>query len=186
MQKAGKIEKLSLGDIRNTTKDNCAKLIDAISSVVDRNLGISCSVVSISHSYEYKVLISNKTSSVQTETREKPGNTLRKTDEPTELHLFTYEKLKESAKFNHGKYRGKLYGSIKLCECDKIYPVLIVLEQESALHAMEKNRLNALSAMEIKNVYHVMELELTHAQIVRATEIVQNVMMDGTPAMSDM
>lgn len=64
MQKAGKIEKLSLGDIRNTTKDNCAKLIDAISSVVDRNLGMSCSVVSISHSYEYKVLISNKTSSV--------------------------------------------------------------------------------------------------------------------------
>lgn len=51
---------------------------------------------------------------------------------------------------------------------------------------MEKNRLNALPAMEIKNVYHVMELELTHAQIVRATEIVQNVMMDGTPAMSDM
>jgi hypothetical protein len=51
---------------------------------------------------------------------------------------------------------------------------------------MEKNRLNALSAMEIKNVYHVMELELTHAQIVRATEIVQNVMMDGTPAMSVM
>ena len=68
----------------------------------------------------------------------------------------------------------------------QIYPVLIVLEQESALHAMEKNRLNALSAMEIKNVYHVMELELTHAQIVRATEFVQNVMMDGTPAMSDM
>ena len=113
------MKKLSLGDIRNTTKDNCAKLIDAISSVVDRNLGMSCSVVSISHSYEYKVLISNKTSSVQTETREKTGNTLRKTDEPTELHLFTYEKLKESAKFNHGKYRGKLYGSIKLCECDK-------------------------------------------------------------------
>ena len=51
---------------------------------------------------------------------------------------------------------------------------------------MEKNRLNALSAMEIKNVYHAMELELTHARIVRAMEIVLNVMMDGTPAMSVM
>ena len=84
-----------------------------ISSVVDRNLGMSCSVVSISHSYEYKVLISNKTSSVQTETREKPGNTLRKTDEPTELHLCTYEKLKESAKINHGKYRQNRYADLQ-------------------------------------------------------------------------
>ena len=66
-----------------------------------------------------KIQIGDTIEFSQTETREKPGNTLRKTDEPTELHLFTYEKLKESAKFNHGKYRGKLYGSIKLCECDK-------------------------------------------------------------------
>ena len=34
MQKTGKIEKLSIGDIRNTTKDNCTKLIDAIGAVV--------------------------------------------------------------------------------------------------------------------------------------------------------
>ena len=47
MQKTGKIEKLSIGDIRNTTKDNCTKLIDAIGAVVDRNLGMSCSVVSV-------------------------------------------------------------------------------------------------------------------------------------------
>ena len=119
MQKTGKIEKLSIGDIRNTTKDNCTKLIDAIGAVVDRNLGMSCSVVSVNHSYEYKILITNKTSSVQLETKEKPGNTLRKTNEPTELHFFTYEKLKESAKLNHGKYRGKLYGTIELCKCDK-------------------------------------------------------------------
>lgn len=101
--------------MRSTTKDNCIKLIDAIGAVVDRNLGMSCSVVSVNHSYEYKVLITNKTSSVQLETKEKPGNTLRKTNEPTELHVFTYEKLKESAKLNHGKYRGKLYGTIELC-----------------------------------------------------------------------
>lgn len=119
MQKAGKIEKLSLEDIRSTTKDNCIKLIDAIGAVVDRNLGMSCSVVSVNHSYEYKILITNKTSSVQLETKEKPGNTLRKTNEPTELHFFTYEKLKESAKLNHGKYRGKLYGTIELSKCDK-------------------------------------------------------------------
>ena len=91
MQKTGKIEKLSIGDIRNTTKDNCTKLIDAIGAVVDRNLGMSCSVVSVNHSYEYKILITNKTSSVQLETKEKPGNTLRKTNEPTELHFFTYD-----------------------------------------------------------------------------------------------
>ena len=60
MQKTGKIEKLSIGDIRNTTKDNCTKLIDAIGAVVDRNLGMSCSVVSVNHSYEYKVLIKTK------------------------------------------------------------------------------------------------------------------------------
>lgn len=53
MQKAGKIEKLSLEDIRSTTKDNCIKLIDAIAAVVDSNLGMSCSVVSVNHSYEY-------------------------------------------------------------------------------------------------------------------------------------
>lgn len=70
MQKTGKIEKLSIGDIRNTTKDNCTKLIDAIGAVVDRNLGMSCSVVSVNHSYEYKILITNKTSSVQLETKE--------------------------------------------------------------------------------------------------------------------
>lgn len=69
MQKTGKIEKLSIGDIRNTTKDNCTKLIDAIGAVVDRNLGMSCSVVSVNHSYEYKILITNKTSSVQLETK---------------------------------------------------------------------------------------------------------------------
>ena len=73
MQKAGKIEKLFLGDIRSTTKDNCIKLIDAIGLVVDRNLGKSCSVVSLNHSYEYKMLITNKTSFVQLETKEKPG-----------------------------------------------------------------------------------------------------------------
>ena len=57
MQKTGKIEKLSIGDIRNTTKDNCTKLIDAIGAVVDRNLGMSCSVVSVNHSYEYKIQV---------------------------------------------------------------------------------------------------------------------------------
>lgn len=36
MQKTGKIEKLSIRDIRNTTKDNCTKLIDAIGAVVER------------------------------------------------------------------------------------------------------------------------------------------------------
>ena len=83
------------------------------------DLGVSCSIVSIIHSYEYKLLILNKTSAVQLETKEKPGNTLRKTEEPTELLFFTYEKLKESAALDYGKYRGKLYGSITSNECNK-------------------------------------------------------------------
>lgn len=118
MHKSGTIETLSLGDIRSSTKDNCSKLIEAISIVVKRNLNMSCSIVSVVSSYEYKILISSKTSSVQLEKKEKPGNTLQKSTEPTELHFFTYDQLKKSAKQNHGKYRGKLYGTIQLCECD--------------------------------------------------------------------
>lgn len=186
MQKTGKIEKLSIGDIRNTTKDNCTKLIDAIGAVVDRNLGMSCSVVSVNHSYEYKILITNKTSSVQLETKEKPGNTLRKTNEPTELHFFTYEKLKESAKLNHGKYRGKLYGTIELCKCDKTISCPDCDGTGICSSCDGENKLYAQFAMEIRNVYLAMELELIPARIAMAMEIAQNAMMVGILATSAM
>lgn len=120
MQKSGSIKNLSLESIRSTTNNNCAQLVDAISSVVDCNLGKSSTVVSIFHRYEYKANVSHKASDICLDKKEVPGKTLEKKDEPTELHLFTYERLKKTAIAEGNRtYRGKLYGTIELCSCDK-------------------------------------------------------------------
>lgn len=60
------------------------------------------------------------------------------------------------------------------------------MELESVLHAMEKNKLYAQFAMEIRNVYLAMELELIPARIAMAMEIAQNAMMVGILATSAM
>ena len=68
----------------------------------------------------------------------------------------------------------------------KQYPAPIVMELESVLHAMEKNKLYAQFAMEIRNVYLAMEQELIPARIAMAMEIAQNAMMVGILATSAM
>lgn len=68
----------------------------------------------------------------------------------------------------------------------KQYLAPIVMELESVLHAMEKNKLYAQFAMEIRNVYLAMELELIPARIAMAMEIAQNAMMVGILATSAM
>lgn len=118
LTKAQDLKYISLAKIKSSTTNNCKELINAISVAVNKKLASNCSVVSIQHSVEVKAIIKNKTAKVQIENKEEPGSNLIKTNEPKELHYFSYENLKKAAKLNNGVYRGKLYATIETNTCN--------------------------------------------------------------------
>ena len=119
-QRSGSLE-ISLENLREITVDssNNTNILDAIRKALNSNLW-GCSINSISHTYELKAKITNKTSEVELTEKEKSGDTLKRTNEPSQLQYFTYEQLKKSATFRKGKYRGKLYGTVKLFSCNRL------------------------------------------------------------------
>lgn len=118
LYKARNITSLSLEQINSFTKNDCARLVEEISKVVDKKLNSSCTIKSISHSVEIKVSIKNETANVKLKQREIPGTSLRRREEPADLHSFTYDQLKAVAKKKGDTYQGLLYGSVKNHICD--------------------------------------------------------------------
>ena len=117
--KSHQLTSLSLEEIKSSTANHSKQLLEAISKAVDMNLASSCKVISISHNVELKARIINTTSIVKLEELEKPGNTLVYKDEPKDLQMFSYEKLKQDSILKSGVYRGKLYGTIESYSCDE-------------------------------------------------------------------
>lgn len=111
---------MSLEDIKKVSVRNCEQLVELLGEIVDQDIKNLCSVVNITHFDGYKIRVKNKEASVGQSVEEEPGNKLKRTEEPTELQYFTYEQLKKSAHYSDGYYRGKLYGTIELCSCEKI------------------------------------------------------------------
>ena len=118
LQKSNSISQLSLAKIRSYMAGNSKELIDAIGKVVNKNLVSSCSVISIVHTWEVKTKITERTSKVILEQKEKPGESLVHKDEPKDLHEFSYEDLKAYGVKANGVYSGILCGTIEDHPCE--------------------------------------------------------------------
>ena len=118
LQKSNSISQLSLAKIRSYMAGNSKELIDAIGKVVNKNLVSSCSVISIVHTWEVKTKITERTSKVILEQKEKPGESLVHKDEPKDLHEFSYEDLKAYGVKANGVYSGIRCGTIEDHPCE--------------------------------------------------------------------
>lgn len=117
LKDSGKIQNLSLDEVRTSTKENCKHLIRAIEKVLRTSLFSSCQIISIDNGDELKTVIHKEYSKVSTYKKEVPDNKLQVREEPKELKYFSYEKLKQTAVKTDNIYRGKLYGTIESYKC---------------------------------------------------------------------
>lgn len=118
--KASELKGFSIAQLRQVSVNSKTDLLaGAIGDAIGKKIKKYSSVISISHYYELKAVINNKTAKVLLLPKESPGLELQYREEPKELHFFSYEQLKKDADYSHGIYRGKLHGTIQLCSCPK-------------------------------------------------------------------
>ena len=120
LHKASELKGIPIAQLRRIAiNSKTDMLVEAIGNALNKKLKNYSSLVSITHDYEIKAVITNKTAKVSLESKESPGQKFQHRNDPKELHCFSYEQLKRDAECSQGIYRGKLYGTIEQCSCSK-------------------------------------------------------------------
>jgi len=115
----GELSAYNLSQIRKFNTYNCNELITSLESLIGKKFKDDCKVTSIDHYYDIRIVEKITHSSIGLSEYEYSGEDIDSTDEPTELYMFDYEKLKQDAyevTTNH-IYRGVLYGTVKTYNC---------------------------------------------------------------------